>query len=602
MEKTDTRLGWLTAILVALLVGVMIFIASNRHPKPQVHNPALHQPAAASQAPAKTVTPAPKPQTAVLPAKPDFVVVKRGDTLAGIAKAHGTTWKALCELNKLPSCDRIRPGQKIWLKAAVPAELRTKKAPAPRAHKRQAPKSSIASIDIPAGYKPYRNVGGAPLKGCGDPEEILEEAARAIGLSDEDRKELAELRAKGEATTETISVGTRFSAVTFCKDGHAVNAGKMIAAWDPSKFPSVTAKVYTLGSGLRVRIIDLCGNLALVEEALAPPPPAPPIPPVEAPPELTAPPPALPPAPPEKKPDCTEWKLVLGVESEPMQEGDYTLSGYAAGGYYPICKQGKKGMHRFGVGVQGSIATGTVNDGAGQFDANYGLVGPAYIYESQEGWDIGLKLLAGKLKEKFHQGDYHSEREFGLMALALELNDYRRFMNNKMTLPERQVFALCGIPTSRRTEHWWQNQPISDKASLEEFNFLCSVGVRQYLVARKNFWTYLQAGLFAEDPTSLSASIRLGITDSKKRVGVGVGPDFDLKQGGVNWAIGGWVDVRQVVKVWRANQRAKQAKLIYERSLNGQTATDTGGHAPPVTVPPAQTPSAHQEASPAPSD
>lgn len=42
-------------------------------------------------------------------------IVKRGDTLWAIARAHGTTWQKLAELNKLRNPDLIFPGQRILL-------------------------------------------------------------------------------------------------------------------------------------------------------------------------------------------------------------------------------------------------------------------------------------------------------------------------------------------------------------------------------------------------------------------------------------------------------------------------------------------------------
>lgn len=45
-----------------------------------------------------------------------YYIVKKGDTLSGIAKKFNTTWKKLQDLNKLKNPDLIRPGQKIRIK------------------------------------------------------------------------------------------------------------------------------------------------------------------------------------------------------------------------------------------------------------------------------------------------------------------------------------------------------------------------------------------------------------------------------------------------------------------------------------------------------
>lgn len=49
------------------------------------------------------------------PAKPKTYTVKAGDTLSGIAKAHGTTVAELAKKNGIKNVDRINAGQKINL-------------------------------------------------------------------------------------------------------------------------------------------------------------------------------------------------------------------------------------------------------------------------------------------------------------------------------------------------------------------------------------------------------------------------------------------------------------------------------------------------------
>ncbi|MFF2092902.1 5'-nucleotidase C-terminal domain-containing protein [Paenibacillus sp. NPDC058174] len=79
-------------------------------------------PAAAEPEPATNtkpeVKPEPKPETKPT-AKPEpaSYTVKKGDTLWSIAKAHGTTWQQLLDLNGIANPNLIYPGQKIKLAA-----------------------------------------------------------------------------------------------------------------------------------------------------------------------------------------------------------------------------------------------------------------------------------------------------------------------------------------------------------------------------------------------------------------------------------------------------------------------------------------------------
>ena len=517
--------------------------------------------------------------------------VKAGDSLSRLG---GKNWRQVCQVNQkakvVTDCNKIRKGQTVFvpkktnpaLKAATVApsaitgQVRSSVAP-----KRPAKSVYRSSVVVPQGYTPWIHVGGAPLINCGKDKAVIEaQALQALSFTAEEQAEFRAKKAKGESEEIHLKPGTRFAAVTFCKNGHAAVTQKMVAAWNPKL--DVVAQAYTLSSGRRAWIVKICGNLVLLEEEPAPPPAQPP--PPAPPPEEPAPPPPAPPlAPPEEepKPECFDWKAVVGLEVEPKQNGDSARGAYVAGGALFKCWRGETGTHKLGVGIQGSDSTGTVNDGLGRYNARLATIGPYYVYESDKGWDMGAKLLYGKLEEDFRQGDYRSERKFDIVGASVEHNDYRRLLAGKKWLPERQLFALCGVPISKRSAHWWQGQSISDTTSLEEFNFICSVGVRQYLYDHGKFLSYLQGGLFAEDPTSLSASLRLGITDPKKRAGIGIGPDFDLKDGGVVGAIGGWVDVRQIVKVERAKKRAEQAQMVYDRSI---ASTPQGMPAAPVTT------------------
>ena len=66
--------------------------------------------------PAPAPKPAPKPVVKPAPAvKPGTYTVRAGDTLSGIAAAHGTTWQELQRINGIPDANKIYPGQVLKL-------------------------------------------------------------------------------------------------------------------------------------------------------------------------------------------------------------------------------------------------------------------------------------------------------------------------------------------------------------------------------------------------------------------------------------------------------------------------------------------------------
>ena len=66
------------------------------------------------KAPAPAPAPKPKP-AAPKPAPAKTVTVKAGDTLSGIAAAHGTSWQELQRINGIPDANKIYPGQVLRL-------------------------------------------------------------------------------------------------------------------------------------------------------------------------------------------------------------------------------------------------------------------------------------------------------------------------------------------------------------------------------------------------------------------------------------------------------------------------------------------------------
>lgn len=121
------------AASVALLVGLLIAGCMSEHSKtaaitplgnePDLSKPQANQVLVAEQKPASSPLPAP-----LLPASPiakkivlahsgEFYMVKGGDTLARIAKTHGTTINAIKAANSLDG-DRIAVGAKLKIPTA----------------------------------------------------------------------------------------------------------------------------------------------------------------------------------------------------------------------------------------------------------------------------------------------------------------------------------------------------------------------------------------------------------------------------------------------------------------------------------------------------
>jgi LysM repeat protein len=111
------------AVLVVLLVGLLIEGCKTDQAtstKAMAPSPQVSQPLVVDQKP--NLTPQPNLNLVVRPVAPvsqppTLYVVKSGDTLSRIAKAHGTTIKALKAANSLAS-DRIVVGAKLKIPTA----------------------------------------------------------------------------------------------------------------------------------------------------------------------------------------------------------------------------------------------------------------------------------------------------------------------------------------------------------------------------------------------------------------------------------------------------------------------------------------------------
>lgn len=70
-------------------------------------------------------------------------VVKKGDTLSGVASMYGTTWKKLSEYNSLTNPNKLLVGQKISIPGSLSASAPSSRSSAPKAKVSSKSKSSI---------------------------------------------------------------------------------------------------------------------------------------------------------------------------------------------------------------------------------------------------------------------------------------------------------------------------------------------------------------------------------------------------------------------------------------------------------------------------
>jgi cell wall-associated NlpC family hydrolase len=100
----------------------------------------------------------------------NYVTVKRGDTLGGIAKAHNTTSRHLAEINHISNPNHIYPGERIYLTtySAPTNHTPSKHKPSPKPKPKPSPKSSGTKIVNQASKyvgTPYVWGGVTPGKG-----------------------------------------------------------------------------------------------------------------------------------------------------------------------------------------------------------------------------------------------------------------------------------------------------------------------------------------------------------------------------------------------------------------------------------------------------
>lgn len=597
--KRRTRVWWFVlALVVALVVGWYVWDQNRAVPAaPVATAPAPVAAASAPEAAASAPVPAAVPaEASTAPAAAKTYTVEKGDWLSLV---FPNDWKAVCALNELPNCGKIEPGQVLKLPEGVtPTEksARAKKPEGKPVVKAETPQAPRRPLTNDAGEILYRVVGTAPLNGCGrkDAKTISEEAWEVLGLSNDDRaylREHADL-ANGPRLNITESEGRidmpsgmRLEQVTFCRAGKVVARGPYRTDWTDGHAP-VKGERFVLPSGKVLVWMRNCFNwVILPEEKTGEIPPPPPAEPPVAPPAPLPPAPPLPPAePPAPVPvaeappglcDRFDPHAVIGQEHEPKHDGgDHADSSFLSAALYCTWRnEADTGTHGLGFALTASEWSGTVNQRAGKYEGTMHLAGPSYEFISDDGYDVTVSApMVGKLHERFSQDKYRSRRDFSLIGVSAGANFYQRRLAGKEWFPETQVFGTWAKPLSTAVAHSWDGQRIADTGELSRFGNYLNLGVRQWLYETPDskVLPYAQLGYFLESPSSESMSARLGISDPMRIVGVGVGFDKDLQNGGDAVAAWGWwVDVVKGVQVGRSKYRRHQ--IVTEAERRGTT-------------------------------
>jgi murein DD-endopeptidase MepM/ murein hydrolase activator NlpD len=231
---------------------------------------------------AKTAAkPAPKDEAA----DADTVKVGKGDTLASIARAHGSTVEALAKLNGLKSPYRLTAGQSLKLPAAAEAQVQAKAKPSKTAAADKAADASsakaeevtvakgdtLASIARKSGVSidELANLNGLPKPYRLQPGEVLRLKAEEQASSDQpsaqgsgktSRTKVAAKAAPAEegqgdsASTSTITVRRRDTIQSLAKQAHV--SVVELARLNHLKKP------YRVKAGQQIKLPDQIGAVA----------------------------------------------------------------------------------------------------------------------------------------------------------------------------------------------------------------------------------------------------------------------------------------------------------------------------------------------------
>jgi hypothetical protein len=512
--------------------------------------------------------------------KATLYTVAKGDTLSG---ACGSAWHKVAGMNELVAPYTIRVGQLL----VVPEGVRCKTVS--RTASKPAVEQGYRTIDCSKtrkGYCEWKKPGGNKFYGKGDSVYALN---RQFGLTiDEAIETIA-----GIEDGEEVLIATNQSMYRLSFGKNDLWQGKIFLRAAPQK-----AMKYMTTSGKTIYRFEVCGNWAQLSESdpnprlvtievpapatyahveiVSQPKPAPqPVPAIESPKEPVVAPETVTvvetevaPAPEEEtKPYIWDWDLYVGTGGD----ASGTKYSHAEGALYPFIREEEGGRSYFGIGGKWNRSHGETDDGF-SWSGKLSAWGPAYKYADWDGWDVSVKALFGELEERGRISKYQSSRDFDIAGFSLGYNNYQREQAGEKWWPEYGLYASVFWPTSRDVKHSWDGTPIADTKDLGRFSSLVGVGYRQDIYAGEYLRPFGSVGYSAENPTSESLSLRLGVSDARKIffASVGINHNLDDSSNVVGWDIG--VDVAQGVKLARAE--ARRAEMLAKLEESGQVTVD----------------------------
>jgi hypothetical protein len=183
-----------------------------------------------------------------------------------------------------------------------------------------------------------------------------------------------------------------------------------------------------------------------------------------------------------------------------------------------------------------------------------------------------IRLLFGVLHERFEQGGYRNHRENLVVGPSFIFNDYRRRSEGYKWFHETQWYIELLFPFGSELSQSWEGKPLSGDP--DNLNVRFFIGFREWLYNNPWLQPYFSAGFFLEDPLAMSATLRLGVAVPNRWLGVGIGPDFDLKNGGTVLGWGPWIDITTGLRDLRASHRASQTTDV--TGIGGVTVSSDG--------------------------
>lgn len=414
----------------------------------------------------------------------------------------------------------------------------------------------------------------------------------AVGLSTEGKQALRETeekaRSEGKVRDDKLVRGDRFVAVNYDGGKAEWNA---VADWTTGPEDAIKIKLEQSMAGLSSESYDQwidwakkCGNIVVRPPEWKQPPPrrkVPPgkhIPPVRLPPE-------------EEVVKEYLWDAdafaYYGQDIGSARAQTQFWGGEVA--LYPFVWDTPDGRHELGLGGMYGGFEGRAFDGF-RFDGSQWGVSPAYKFYGK-GWDFNLKApMFGELDEhgKSADGRYRSEREFDLLGVGAGYNNYERQVRGEKWFPEYQIFGRVGFPIGSQVSHSYDGQGIADTRELRNFDGLVNVGVRLFIWDGDYVRPYVEAGYFGEEPTNRSLRAQIGVSDHRKIVFCGLGPNFNLTHGGESflWSCG--IDPFNLGRYIRGEYRRDQFRKTlsnYDDETGGFTLPEDGAAAAPATSP-----------------